>query len=103
MCLLLRRIKSGCNLCSVLYYCSVCLKDHIHLMATQQASESLYECPAFSINEESWGPNTLPKEFEDLPFSLFSRDDGLGAIVDVTHLSVAMRQGSGRRPILFDA
>ena len=74
MCLLLRRIKSGCNLCSVLYYCSVCLKDI-----------------------------TLPKEFEDLPFSLFSRDDGLGAIVDVTHPSVAMRQGSGRRPVLFDA
>lgn len=72
-------------------------------MATQQASESLYECPDFSINETGWGPSTLPKEFEDLPFALFSRDDSLGTVVDVTHPSVAMRQGSGRRPVLFDA
>ena len=89
-------------LCTLLLFC-LFERHHIDLMATQQASESLYECPAFSINEESWGPNTLPKEFEDLPFSLFSRDDGLGAIVDVTHPSVAMRQGSGRCPVLFDA
>ena len=72
-------------------------------MATQQASESLYECPDFSINEAGWGPNALPKEFEEFPFSLFSRDDALGAIVDVTHPSVAMRQGGGRYPVLFDA
>lgn len=62
-------------------------------MSDQQASESLYDCPAFSINARGWGPCQLPEQFEDLPFSLFSRDDNLGMIVDVTQPSVVSRGG----------
>lgn len=62
-------------------------------MSDQQASESLYDCPVFSINARGWGPCQLPEQFEDLPFSLFSRDDNLGMIVDVTQPSVVSRSG----------
>ena len=60
-------------------------------MSAQQTSESLYNCPAFSINAHGWGPCQLPEQFEDLPFSLFSRDDNLGMIIDVTQSSVVSR------------
>ena len=62
-------------------------------MSDQQASEAVYECPAFSLNANGWGPTTIPEQFEDLPFGLFNVDDNLGMIVDVTQPSIALKRG----------
>lgn len=62
-------------------------------MADQQASEALYECPEFSVNEKGFGPCSVLQQFEDLPFGLFSPEDNLGMIVDITQPSIAAKHG----------
>ena len=63
-------------------------------MSAQSASEALYECPEFSVNETSFGPCSVLRQFEDLPFGLFSPDDNLGMIVDITQPSIVAKHTS---------
>lgn len=60
-------------------------------MENQSASEALYEFPALSVNQFGWGPSSIPDQFGDLPFSLFSRDDNLGMIVELTGANFAQK------------
>lgn len=60
-------------------------------MENQSASEALYEFPALSVNQFGWGPSSIPDQFGDLPFSLFSRDDNLGMIVELTGPNFAQK------------
>ncbi|KAM7454772.1 hypothetical protein BLSTO_04470 [Blastocystis sp. subtype 1] len=57
-------------------------------------SESTYELPSFAVNENGWGPSTLPDDYKDLPYSFFSRDENLGMIMDLTQVSFAQNRGS---------
>ena len=63
-------------------------------MSAQSASEALYECPEFSVNETGFGPCSVLRQFEDLPFGLFSPDDNLGMIVDITQPSIVAKHTS---------
>ena len=63
-------------------------------MSTQSASEALYECPEFSVNEAGFGPCSVLRQFEDLPFGLFSPDDNLGMIIDITQPSIVTKHTS---------
>ena len=62
-------------------------------MENQASGEGLYEVPAFSVNEFGWGPSSIPEQFEEVPFSLFSRDDNLGIIVELTGLNSMSKGG----------
>lgn len=56
-------------------------------------SEIPYELPKLSVNTDGWGPSSLPEQFEDLPFALFSRDDSLGMIADLSGLTNMSKNG----------
>lgn len=61
-------------------------------MKNKSASEDLYEFPALSVNLSGWGPSCIPNQFRDLLFSLFSRDDNLGMIVELTGSNFTQKQ-----------
>lgn len=53
-------------------------------MENQSIDEGIYQLPTLAVNESGWGPSSIPEQFECLPFSLFSPDDNLGMIVELT-------------------
>ena len=70
----------------------VCLESFV-FCRNQNMSEITYELPKLSVNTDGWGPSSLPEQFEDLPFALFSRDDSLGMIVELSGLSNMPKNG----------
>ena len=67
--------------------------NHQFRLSLDMASESTYELPSFAVNENGWGPSTLPDDYKDLPYSFFSRDENLGMIMDLTQVSFAQNRG----------
>ena len=35
-----------------------------------------------SVNEDGWGPTSLPEKFQDLPYVPFGKGDKLGKVAD---------------------
>lgn len=67
--------------------------NHQFRLSLNMESESTYELPSFAVNENGWGPSTLPDDYKDLPYSFFSRDENLGMIMDLTQVSFAQNRG----------
>ena len=61
-------------------------------MSDQPSEECLYGIPEFAVNPDGWGPCSIPAQFKDLPFELFSRDDKLGMIMDITPVFSPQKQ-----------
>lgn len=38
--------------------------------------------PDLAVNSDSWGPTTLPAQYEAVPFASFSKSDRLGKCAD---------------------
>ena len=74
-------------------------QNHQFLLSLAMESESIYELPAFAVNENGWGPSTLPDDYKDLPYAFFSRDENLGMIMDLTQVSFSQNRGCPFLPL----
>lgn len=45
-----------------------------------------FKLPPIEVNDEGWGPTTVPEQFKDVPFMPFSKSDRLGRIADFGQL-----------------
>jgi translation initiation factor 3 subunit D len=58
---------------------------------------SAFNAPFVSVNTTSWGPSTLPSQFENIPYAPFAKSDGLGKCADFTANSQMRVMKKGRR------
>ena len=76
-------------------------QNHQFRLSFNMESESIYELPTFAVNENGWGPSTVPDDYKDLPYSFFSRDENLGMIMDLTQVAFSQNRGCSFLSLYF--